>query len=38
MGMLKNQLAQFDEDHELLRRCIIPEEDRAEYTSAKWSG
>ena len=38
MATLKSQLAQYDEDHELLRQCVIPEEDRAKYTSAKWSG
>lgn len=38
MGTLKDQLAQFDEDHDLLRQLIIPEEDRAKYTLAKWFG
>jgi hypothetical protein len=35
---LKHQLEQYDEEHELLRQCTIPEEDRAKYTSAPWSG
>jgi hypothetical protein len=35
---LKAQLTQFDEEHELLRQVTIPEEDRAKYTSAQWSG
>ena len=38
MGTLEEQLARYEEDHALLRQCIIPEEDRAKYTSAKWSG
>lgn len=35
---LRNQLEQFDADHDLLRRFTIPEEDRARHTSAKWAG
>jgi hypothetical protein len=38
MGTLTSLLAQYDEEHELLRQYIIPEEDRAKYTSAQWSG
>jgi hypothetical protein len=38
MGTLKDQLIRFDEDHDLLRRLTIPEEDRNQYTSATWNG
>jgi hypothetical protein len=38
MGTLQSRLARYDEEHELLQRLTIPEEDRAKYTSAKWSG
>jgi hypothetical protein len=37
-GTLKDQLDRFDEAHDLLRRLTIPEEDRSQYTSAKWNG
>ena len=35
---LASRLALFDEEREFLRRVTIPEEDRARYTSAQWSG
>jgi hypothetical protein len=35
---LASRLAQFDEEHEFLRRITVPEEDRSQYTSAQWSG
>ena len=38
MGTIQSQLARYDEEHEFLRQFTIPEEDRAKYTSAKWSG
>ena len=38
MSTLKDQLARYDDEHELLRQCVVPEEDRAKYTSAKWAG
>jgi hypothetical protein len=38
MGTLKSQLIEYDREHEFLRQCTVPEEDRAQYTSAKWSG
>jgi hypothetical protein len=38
MGTLKDQLVRFDEEHDLLRRLTIPEEDRNQYTSALWNG
>jgi hypothetical protein len=36
-SMLQTQLTHEDE-HEFLRQFVIPEEDRAKYTSMKWSG
>lgn len=38
MGSIKSQLAKYEEEQEFLRQFIIPEEDRAKYTSAKWCG
>jgi hypothetical protein len=38
MSALKDQLTHYDDEHELLRQCVVPEEDRAKYTSAKWAG
>jgi hypothetical protein len=38
MGTLNDFLTWYDAEHELLRQLTIPEEDRARYTSAKWSG
>jgi hypothetical protein len=38
MRTLKEQLDQFETEHEFLRQLVIPEEDRGLYTSAKWSG
>jgi hypothetical protein len=38
MSTLAEQLARYDEEHALLRELTYPEEDRARYTSAKWSG
>ena len=38
MSTLKEQLNQFEAEHEFLRQLVIPEEDRGRYTSAKWSG
>ena len=35
---LKELLEQFEAEHELLRQLVVPEEDRAGFTSAKWSG
>jgi hypothetical protein len=35
---IKEQLARYDADRELLQQCTIPEEDRAKYTSAEWAG
>jgi hypothetical protein len=38
MAGIREQLERFDADHDLLRQLTIPEEDRGNYTSAKWSG
>ena len=35
---LQAKLAEFEREHEFLRRLIVPEEDRAKYTTAKWTG
>jgi hypothetical protein len=38
MCSLKEQLDQFETEHEFLRQLVIPEEDRGLFTSTKWSG
>jgi hypothetical protein len=38
MTSLKELLEQFEAEHDLLRQLVIPEEDRLQFTSAKWSG
>ena len=35
---LRELLEQFEAEHDLLRQLVVPEEDRAGFTSAKWSG
>jgi hypothetical protein len=35
---LKELLGQFEAEHDLLRQLVVPEEDRVQFTSAKWSG
>ena len=35
---LKARLALYDREHEFLRRLIVHEEDRAKYTTLKWTG
>jgi hypothetical protein len=38
MGTIQEAVAKYDEDNALARELILPEEDRARYTSAKWEG
>jgi hypothetical protein len=38
MGSLRDLVARYDQEHEFLRQFVVPEEDRAKYTSAKWAG
>jgi hypothetical protein len=38
MGTIAKAIAQYDEEHAFARQLIIPEEDRAKYTSVKWEG
>ena len=38
MGTIAEAIAQYDEEHAFARQLIIPEEDRAKYTSVKWEG
>jgi hypothetical protein len=38
MGTIREAIAQYDEQHAFAQQLTIPEEDRAKYTSAKWTG
>ena len=38
MGTIAEAIARYDEEHAFARQLIIPEEDRAKYTSVKWEG
>ena len=38
MGTIAEAIAQYDEEHAFARQLIVPEEDRAKYTSVKWEG
>jgi len=35
---LLERLAEYEREHEFLRRHTIPEEDRHRYTTAEWAG
>ena len=38
MSTIAEAIARYDEEHAFARQLIIPEEDRAKYTSVKWEG
>jgi hypothetical protein len=38
MGTIQEAIALYDEEHAFARQLVIPEEDRAKYTSATWVG
>jgi hypothetical protein len=38
MGTLVDAIAQYEEQHAFAREVTLPEEDRAQYTSAVWKG
>jgi hypothetical protein len=38
MGTLAEELRKYEEAHAFLRRLVLPEEDRARFTSARWQG
>ena len=38
MSTLTDLLARYEAEHAFLRRLTLPQEDRAQYTSAPWAG
>jgi hypothetical protein len=38
MGTITEALNRYEEEFAFARQLILPEEDRAKYTSAKWAG
>jgi hypothetical protein len=38
MSTIAAAIARYDEEHDFARQLVVPEEDRATYTSAKWEG
>jgi hypothetical protein len=38
MGTIAEAIARYDDEHVFARQLLLPEEDRARYTSLKWEG
>jgi hypothetical protein len=38
MRTITEAIAEYDKEHAFARRLTLPEEDRAQYTSARWEG
>jgi hypothetical protein len=38
MDTISEAMARYEDEHTFARRLILPEEDRAKYTSTKWEG